>query len=471
MFNKYLLLGAVYRYISEFNKLKNADKIKQHFFELTVESDLAVQAMIRKRLEYSYDIVDGDTCLDFLEDLKSQRPISQPFYSVLVDLWQTNKELTTLENLSITDLNLTDDYLLSQIHRYEQSLSADDEAFFLEALKDQISNILIEPQGIYRIYNTLDKYAELVNMANPYIYWGYDIARFVEITRESYGVGYISLDEANRALNALGEVVESKFSSWEQYLASTIIGKCFKSDGDQFKNNDILSIKAYVASIYEIVNSPNNLFKPSHMWAHSNLNQLSFKMEKLFELKPKKIANALSEYGVNYYLKNQSITALYNYVLKPLSESGLLSFIRSTKEIHPLLYAVADTEDDICFWKKFDQLKSEFELFFSKSETPLLNFNNFYLSNKALYYTKRKLWRKKVFIIPITDLYFKIVPNLENMSFTLYAHENKVLIFQHKDLKNKMESLDGVAKLELKQDYLNKCKYLNELLNDFSTFK
>lgn len=470
MFNKYLLLGAVYRYQLDFNKLKSADKVKQHFFELTVESDLAVQAMIRKRLEYSYDIVDKDSCLDFLEDLKSQRPISQPFYSVLVDLWQTNKELISLNELSLDDLNLTDDYLLSQIHRYEQNLDPDDEAFFLEALKDQLSNILLEPGGLIRIYNTLDQYAELVNMANPYIYWGYDIARFVEITREAYGVGYINLDDATNFLDSLGASVEVKFASWEQYLASTVIGKCFKSDGDQFKNNDILSIKAYIENIYWIINSPNNLFKQSNLWAHSNLNQLSFKMEKLFKLKPKKTASALAEYGVNYFLKNQSVTALYEYILKPLSDVGLLSFVKSSKELHPLLYAMPDTEGDVGFWKKFHNLKSNFELFFSKSETPLLNYNNFYLSNKALYYTKRTFFRRKIFIVPIAELSFRVEPNIENMSFVLYANEFRVLVFHHKELKHKLDRLSSEASVELKEAYLSKCKLLNELLNDFSSF-
>lgn len=470
MFNKYLLFGSVYRYQADFNKLRNSTKVQHHFLELSSVTDPAMQAMIRKRLEYSYDITDEESCLEYLEDLQSQRLISQPFYSVLVDLWQTNKELTFLEEINFDDLGLTDDYLLSQIHRYERDMDAEDETFFLEALKDQLVTLVAEPQSLVKIYNTLDQYADLVNMANPFIYWAYDIARYTEITRESFEVGYISLETANEILNALGTNVENRYVSWEQFLASSVIGKCFKSDGSQFSNNDILNIKSYVTNIYQAINSPNELFTKSGIWGQSNLNQLSFKMEKLFDLKPKKIADALAEYGVNYHLKTQSVTHLYNYILKPLTESGLFSFIRSTKELFPLLFAMADTDQDVYFWKKFDNLKSDFELFFSKNEIPLLNLNNFYLSNKALYHTRRTLLRKKIFIIPISELEFRIVPNVENMSFTLFVNEYKVLIFHHKEMKDYVSKLNAGDAYNMEQQYIQKCKKLNLLLNDFSSF-
>ena len=465
MRNKYLLFCAVYRYQSQFDKIIKNDDVVHHFSKPVVFTEMAMQTMIRKRLEYNYDVVDEESCFVFLEDLKAQRLITQPFFSVLVDLWQTKKDLTFQKDICFDDLSLTDSYLLSQIHHYEQNLDADDEEFFMQALKDQLNDLAIDPDGFSTMFNILDQYADLVNMAYPFLYWGYDIARFIEVIRESYEVGYLTKEQANEQIDALAYSVEKKFTSWEQFLASCIVGKCFKSGGKLFSNNDILNINDYVKNIYDLIQSPNNILINSGIWPHSNLNQLAFKLERSFDLKPYKVADVLSEYGVNVQMKTKSVTLAYEKLFKPLEEAGLSLMFEGEKQTEEFLFAIAETDSDVLFWKRFHTLKEDFELFFSKNEIPLFIFGNFYLTNKAMYNTKRALFRKKLVVTPINELEYRIVPHIESFSFTLYVNSVKMLLIKLSKFADASVNLNAGDRYALEQRFIKECKIVNDILN------
>lgn len=465
MRNKYLLFCAVYRYQPQFDKIRKDDEVAHCFSKPVVFTDMAMKTMISKRLEYNYDVVDEESCFVFLDDLKAQRLITQPFFSVLVDLWQTKKDLMFQKDISFEDLSLTDSYLLSQIHHYEQELEAEDEEFFMQALKDQLNDLAVDPDGFPTMFGILDQYADLVNMAYPFLYWGYDIARYIEVIRESYEVGYLTKEQANEQIDELALSVEKRFTSWEQFLASCLVGKCFKSGGKLFSNNDILNINDYVKNIYDLIQSPNNILMSSGIWPNSNLNQLAFKLERAFDLKPNKVADALAEYGVNVQLKTKSVTLAYEKLFKPLEDAGLSLLFQGEKQTDHFYYAVAESDEDVLFWKRFHTLKEDYELFFSKNEIPLFIFGSFYLTNKAMYYTKRSLFRKKLITTPIADLEYRIVPHIDSFSFTLYVNSSKMLLMKLAKFSDLAADLNAGDRYALEQKFIKECKIVNDILN------
>ncbi len=76
-----------------------------------------------------------------------------------------------------------------------------------------------------------EKLATWIERANSFVpvpgILAWDVARYIHLVRMCFFVGYLSDKEAWDKLNALWPLVENKFSSWNEFAQSFLIGRTF----------------------------------------------------------------------------------------------------------------------------------------------------------------------------------------------------------------------------------------------------
>ncbi|HJD93169.1 DUF1266 domain-containing protein [Bacteroides coprosuis] len=405
MLNKYTSLCSVYRYTSHFEQVVDAKTIQKEFYDTVSLKDKAEEALIRKNLENIYDITDEESAIATIEDYMSNSIWLHPMFSILVDVWRDQLDVLEQDTTQIDDLMLTDEYLIEKVKSYTTDFDENDKEFIVNSVKDQLMDLLSCPESKKLFIQFFNKNEILIQLAGNYPVWGFELARLVEVMTKANDLGYLTDEQLTTYLNKVGECVESKFSSWEQFLASCALGKLYTSQNRDVKSVFVHSQEEYIKNVYGLITSPNRILLDSGLWGNSSFANIKQALEVQFHLKPVK-KEYLAEYEANAQLEGQSIALFNKYLGDPLKEKGVDNYVLENWQLNNVYSAENDINDGSTFWKQVYDLKEKFDLFFSKEEIPILILGKQVITNRALYLVKRKFLKRKLETIPLPDVQF-----------------------------------------------------------------
>lgn len=134
--------------------------------------------------------------------------------------------INSLEQLNINNAEIIKDAKLS----LDVSWEIDNDKSLRKVLRKLIANAescstihmdIIENKDRYI------KYLQSYGLSFPHIdsipVTGFDLVRASWLTRISFSIGYIDENETREYLNAIGELLQQQFTSWEQLSASYLI--------------------------------------------------------------------------------------------------------------------------------------------------------------------------------------------------------------------------------------------------------
>ena len=468
MLNRYTLFSAVYRYTSQFEQLVDNKIIEKEFYETDLAHDVATQALMKKSLEHNYDVFDEESCLATLNDYIGNRYFAHPFFSVLVDIWREKRELVLPSGNSLDSIGISDEYLLQVIKLYSTDFSENDEGFVLECLKDQLLGVLSADDGIETFFLFFDQYALLVELAAPYVMWGFDLGRVMDLLVKSHNVGYLSDEQLTHHMNEIGQCIEGKFNSWEQFYASSILGKLYMTHERDVKSVSIMNKEDFIKSIYGLITSPNKILLNSGIWEKSDCEILKTSIQDIFHIHPAFNKEYLMEHGANAQLEKQSISLFAQHVLHPLEEKGVGKYLTDDWELNRLYYADIDIDTGVWFWERVKKTKDKFELFFSKEEIPLLVLGNAVLTSKALYLIKRRFFKKNLIKIPLEQVVFDFTIDFTQTFMEMSANGVKLasLILDPTYVgKTTKDELTALSKDEVENLYRHDMDVLKDVFN------
>lgn len=96
---------------------------------------------------------------------------------------------------------------------------------------------------------------------------GFQLSRIISILADSTMCGYLSDDDARKAMDYYGAVAEQLFHDWESFLFSAVLGKMMMSNASgQF----IIDAADYVTSCSALAAHPAKLLELSGVWVGSD---------------------------------------------------------------------------------------------------------------------------------------------------------------------------------------------------------
>lgn len=107
---------------------------------------------------------------------------------------------------------------------------------------------------------------------------GFDDCRIIDVLTKAFAANLITQKEFDELFSKQTERIKNSYHSWEQYLASCVLGKLL-----QFipSSKTIVSVEEYVLDIYAFCIAPSNVFSYGTFWPNHKLEHLTAWLEKL----------------------------------------------------------------------------------------------------------------------------------------------------------------------------------------------
>ena len=199
---------------------------------------------------------------------------------------------------------------------------------------------------------------------------GFDDCRIIDIITKAYAGKLINDDEFNDIFFAQAKRIEKDYDSWEQYLASCVLGKIVQLCDDA---PTIVTKEEYIYDIYSYCVIPTNVFEFSNFWNNSNLSNLAEILSEILQVENEipslgntpsnELVQTFEQYYNNNILDKEKYSYLYemaSYVLWiPIVENNLLWMITPQKEDQQTLLLPAEfltLESAHDFWFKHSEL-------------------------------------------------------------------------------------------------------------------
>lgn len=264
----------------------------------------------------------------------------------------------------------------------------------------------------------------LYDLANGMSIQGFDDCRIIDVLTKAYTAELINEEQFDKLFSSHTERIERCYTSWEQYLASCVLGKILQLIPE---SDTVVSVDDYLLDIYSFCIAPTNVFVYGDFWENHDVSQLINILEKLLDstvasdikalqnqmAREKQIIGitmptvALTSMLENSYInfdeqRYQYLTELAEYVLwNPLISNNLEWMIseKNGKEQKTLLLPkeFASFESAKWFWdyyKKYPELHDEniFAMFEGVFNITAL------FTEKAVYQLKKKLLGKATLV-------------------------------------------------------------------------
>lgn len=119
---------------------------------------------------------------------------------------------------------------------------------------------------------------ELVTLTKDKGIQGFDDCRIIDTLTKAYAGKIITKEEFDALFEEHTNRIKNTYDSWEQYLASCVVGKLF-----QFarKSSTVVTQEEFVLATYGYCIAPVNAFSYASFWTNHNLENLGETLAKL----------------------------------------------------------------------------------------------------------------------------------------------------------------------------------------------
>lgn len=219
MISEYVLLCSPYRYSSVFSGAVNKQCVEKELLSIVMAGvNITTRHMLKTMLETNYDITSCSSL---------------------------KQEIANLEN--------------GHYH------TLDDVSLYI----DEIDNP-----------NARNCYLSLKELAGSRIIQGFDDCRIIDVLTKSFAARLITKEEFEEIFAVQTERIKNSYQTWEQYLASCVLGKLFQGVPD---SKTITSVEEYIVDIYSFCIAPTNVFSYGTFWAGHELERLTALLEELLQ--------------------------------------------------------------------------------------------------------------------------------------------------------------------------------------------
>lgn len=184
-------------------------------------------------------------------------------------------------------------------------------------------------------------YLSLKNLTGDQTIKGFDDCRIIDVLTKSYASRLITKEQFEEFFTEQTVRIENSYQSWEQYLASCVLGKLL-----QFVPNSetITSVEDYIVDVYSFCIAPTNVFSYGTFWANHELSNLTALLESFL---PEEIVEDLKSVQnlVNYNDKIPGLNAPSNYLIAYFDENYI-----DTNLIDANRYEYLSELADYVFW-------------------------------------------------------------------------------------------------------------------------
>lgn len=225
MQSEYVLLCSPYRYISVLANPVNKKFVEKEFMSVIMPGvNITTRNMLKNMLETNYGITN------------------------YVSL---KKEIANLENGNYHALKLEE----------------------ISSFLNGIENPIVK-----------EFYLSLNELTGSQIIQGFDDCRIIDVLTKSYASRLIPKEQFEEIFTEQTVRIENSYQSWEQYLASCVLGKLLQFIPD---SETITSVEDYIIDIYSFCIAPTNVFSYGTFWANHDLSNLTALLENFL---PEEIA-------------------------------------------------------------------------------------------------------------------------------------------------------------------------------------
>ncbi|MBF1284619.1 DUF1266 domain-containing protein [Neisseria sicca] len=259
---------------------------------------------------------------------------------------------------------------------------------------------------------------------------GFDYARIVQIISNSFAVGYLKRQDYEKLIEFYGEKILKMFGSWEEYIASYILGGAywdFKGIGTK------TDLSERGASVYIAITSPYDAFAASGIWtdsweqAKSRLCSLLEKYISLSDIKQNQenVALLLKDYedesskiGLTMADFTDMIDIYYTDFLNTFKSRRCEALLTKVNEVQSFISPVDTLEMSSSLFEETKKLLDAFKLKLEPGEWPILantysasssfGMADALLTNRGIYLKKGVLFFKKLYRIDWKDTVLRV---------------------------------------------------------------
>ncbi len=351
MNSQYVLFCAPYRFDSSFNNYMSKEKVEKELLSAILPGvNMLTRKFVLHGIKANFGIEDKNTLL---------------------------AEVSSLQN---------GDY-----HAYEDL--------------DVFLNLLVDEQKVLA--------NKLIAMTKGRLIQGFDDCRIIDVITKAYAAKLINDNEFNEIFFAQAKRIEKDYDSWEQYLASCVLGKIVQMCDEA---PTIVTKEEYIYNIYSYCVIPTNVFEFSTFW-NNDLSKLAEILADILQIEnndtshnnvssfgnapSNELIQSFEQYRNNNIFDKEKYPYLYemaSYVLwMPIVENNLLWMITPQKE----------NEQSLLLPAEFLTLESAHDFWFRHSDLAEISEHNIFaifegfvgikaiFAEDGIYTIKKKLFGKK----------------------------------------------------------------------------
>lgn len=184
-------------------------------------------------------------------------------------------------------------------------------------------------------------YLSLNELTGSQIIQGFDDCRIIDILTKSYASRLITKEQFEEIFTKQTERIKNSYQTWEQYLASCVLGKLLQYVPD---SETITGVEEYIEDIYSFCIAPTNVFSYGTFWVNHELANLTTLLENFL---PEEIVKDLKSIQnlVNYNDKIPGLNAPSNNLIAYFDENYI-----DTNLIDTNCYKYLSELADYVFW-------------------------------------------------------------------------------------------------------------------------
>lgn len=425
MLNKYTILSAMYRY-GEYNSTWNRKNIEMLFLENSPSRNFIERAFIKRDVLKKYNITDKDSCLKVIEGFFSHAAIENPCMLILYQLWNRYDEKLNLDEIENA---LSQEFDFEEIARVyydgivEVSPYKIEIDHYVETIKEHLKALY--NRGKLQLFMEFFKtFNWLIRVAGNSLLIGYNISRTVDIITKSTSAGFISEETCYRYLDRIGGVVQTKFFSWEQYLASCLLGKLYTQYSTGVTDLAAIKKSSYIKSIFLLTNAPNDMLSVASIWPVDNMKAFASVVDHFFKFDMHYDESHLEEASLSDE-EARAIELFRKVIFNPAMDGGIGCYFSATDEKGNFYHPLMAVGKRFLFWDVIAKRNQRYAIETSEEELPFLMTNQATFTNKAVYIFERKMLIKRD-LIPVkwedVQFSFKVGHSCEFINVYINGH-------------------------------------------------
>lgn len=305
--NKYMLLESIYEFHNGAVCLTDLpEEIKEKLTTANLVKGL-LKSTWKKSLKQNYGITDEGSLVEWLQYLDSEI-YNQVLRSLLFDLFKENPE----KFLHLTDMEIrefySDDRLEEKIRKFTNISQEADDAKLITELYYATKNTYFENKSFF--YDFFLENQQLIQLCHNYMGLGFNHLRQISIIKNAYELQYIQDNRGLELFQRVGIETKHAFDSWQEYLASVLVGKIYLSDFNGMVGTYITETEGFAKSVYQVIECFQLTDAFSEIWSDTDCQELLDFLNEKYQFDKKNAVEETSKSTIFTY-QDQEIPVQY----------------------------------------------------------------------------------------------------------------------------------------------------------------